>query len=129
MEEILVKVLRARRVYDSGSATFSLSPERFYLVGDGHPKDETEGIWLAVMQGEPLAHKSYNHIAFAVDDAELDPAESIVRSLGLEVKPPRPRVEGEGRSLYFYDHDNHMFELHSGTLAMRLVRYQHDNRL
>jgi hypothetical protein len=32
-------------------------------------------------------------------------------------------VEGEGQSLYFYDFDNHLFELHTGTLAQRLARY------
>ena len=35
----------------------------------------------------------------------------------------RSRVPGEGHSIYFYDHDNHMFELHSGTLPERLERY------
>jgi hypothetical protein len=34
-----------------------------------------------------------------------------------------PRVEGEGRSLHFYD-DNHLFELHTGTLEERLERYR-----
>ena len=46
-----------------------------------------------------------------------------LRALGAEVKPPRPMVEGEGQSLYFYDFDNHLFELHTGTLAQRLARY------
>jgi hypothetical protein len=32
-------------------------------------------------------------------------------------------VAGEGHSLYFYDYDNHMFELHTGTLEERLTRY------
>jgi fosfomycin resistance protein FosX len=39
------------------------------------------------------------------------------------MRPPRGRVAGEGRSLYFYDDDNHLFELHTGTLAERLERY------
>ena len=42
----------------------------------------------------------------------------------IEIKPPRPRIEGEGLSLYFYDYDNHMFELHTGTLAERLQHYE-----
>lgn len=46
-----------------------------------------------------------------------------LRKLGVEIKPPRPRVEGEGQSLYFYDFDKHLFELHTGTLAQRLQRY------
>ena len=58
------------------------------------------GQWIAVMEGAALSERSYNH-----------------------VKPTRPRVEGEGRSLYFYDFDNHLFELHTGTLEERLKRY------
>ncbi|HTD28660.1 MAG TPA: hypothetical protein VK660_04665 [Xanthomonadaceae bacterium] len=46
-----------------------------------------------------------------------------LQALGVEVKPPRPRVESEGQSLYFYDFDNHLFELHTGTLEQRLDRY------
>lgn len=46
--------------------------------------------------------------------------------LEVEIKPPRTRVEGEGRSLYFYDFDNHLFELHTGTLLERLSRYSLD---
>lgn len=38
-------------------------------------------------------------------------------------------MEGEGRSLYFYDYDNHLFELHTGTLTERLKRYKNKKRL
>ena len=41
----------------------------------------------------------------------------------FEIRRPRERVPGEGRSVYFYDSDNHLFELHTGTLAERLERY------
>ncbi len=128
MEAVLVRVLRAKRIYSSGKEKFSLSEERFYLVGDGNPQDEFDGVWLAVMKGDALSQRSYNHIAFAVDDAELVNAGRAVEALGLEVLPSRPRVEGEGKSLYFYDHDNHLFELHSGTLRRRLVRYRPKNQ-
>ena len=30
----------------------------------------------------------------------------------------------EGQSLYFYDCDNHLFELHSGTLDESLAAYK-----
>ena len=50
-------------------------------------------------------------------------AEQAIRDLGLEVLSPRSRVEGEGQSIYFYDDDNHLLELHSGTLEQRLDRY------
>ena len=124
MEEVLVKVLRARRVYDSGTDTFSVSEERFFMVGEANPYDELDGVWMAVMKGYPLDQRSYNHIAFSVDETELVTAGHAVMTLGLEIKPSRTRVEGEGQSLYFYDHDNHLFELHRGSLRTRLNRYQ-----
>jgi hypothetical protein len=46
-----------------------------------------------------------------------------IKTLGLEVREGRSRVDGEGHSIYFYDHDNHTFELQSGTLDERLKRY------
>jgi hypothetical protein len=46
-----------------------------------------------------------------------------IRALGLEVREGRLRGGGEGRSICFYGPDNHLFELHSGTLEERLARY------
>jgi len=43
--------------------------------------------------------------------------------MGLQLREGRPRVEGEGRSIYFYDHDNHLFELHTATLDDRLQTF------
>jgi catechol 2,3-dioxygenase-like lactoylglutathione lyase family enzyme len=114
MEILLSSVLGARKVYDSGEATFSLSKERFFVVA---------GLWIAVMEGEELPSRSYNHVAFKIDEADYDATLARVRSCGLEAREGRPRVEGEGRSIYFYDHDNHLFELHTGTLDERLERY------
>ena len=116
MEEILVSVLGARKVYDSGDATFSLSPERFFLVG---PSD----LWIATMEGEPLQARTYNHVAFQIAEADFDSYRERIVALGLDLRESRPRVAGEGRSLYFHDHDNHLFELHTGTLSERLARY------
>ncbi|MEZ0471230.1 FosX/FosE/FosI family fosfomycin resistance thiol transferase [Luteimonas salinilitoris] len=33
------------------------------------------------------------------------------------------RIRGEGLSLYFHDFENHLFELHTGTLEQRLAAY------
>jgi catechol 2,3-dioxygenase-like lactoylglutathione lyase family enzyme len=118
MEEILTTVFAARKIYDSGDATFSRSKERFFLLGEG-----TEPIWVAIMEGEPLATRTYNHIAFRIDDADYEAYLERVRRLGLQILDGRPRVAGEGQSIYFYDDDNHLFELHTGTLAERLKRY------
>jgi catechol 2,3-dioxygenase-like lactoylglutathione lyase family enzyme len=118
MEEILTTVFDARKVYDSGAATFSLSKERFFLIGE----DEAQ-VWIAIMEGEPLPARTYNHVAFKIADDEYEDYLQRIRGLDLEVREGRSRVSGEGQSIYFYDDDNHMFELHSGTLEERLKRY------
>jgi catechol 2,3-dioxygenase-like lactoylglutathione lyase family enzyme len=118
MEEILTRVFDARKVYDSGAETFSVSKERFFLIGDG-----AEPIWVAIMEGEPLPARTYNHVAFKIDDRDYEDYLQRIRALGLEMREGRSRVAGEGQSIYFYDVDNHMFELHTGTLDERLKRY------
>ena len=118
MEKILITVLAARKVYDSGNETFSVSRERFFLVGE-----EPAIIWIAAMEGESLPTRTYNHVAFKISDAEYPACLERVRALGLDVREGRSRVEGEGRSIYFHDDDNHLFELHTGTLEERLRRY------
>ena len=114
MATFLCGGLGAREVYDSAGRNYSLSREKFFLLG---------GVWLAAMEGTPPAERSYQHIAFRVNEAELPQYQARLAALGVEVRPPRPRVEGEGQSLYFHDFDNHLFELHTGTLEQRLARY------
>lgn len=114
MEELLTTILDATKIYDSGERTFSLSKERFFDIG---------GVWVVIMQGEPLAGKTYNHVAFKIAREDYDERLQRIQSLGLQVKEGRSRVDGEGHSIYFYDHDNHLFELHSGTREERLKRY------
>jgi catechol 2,3-dioxygenase-like lactoylglutathione lyase family enzyme len=114
MAHLMCEGLGGREVYDSQSKNFSLSHEKFFLVGV---------TWIAAMQGDAPVQKSYSHLAFKVSEEALPILEQRLRKLGVEIKPPRPRVEGEGQSLYFYDYDKHLFELHTGTLAQRLQRY------
>jgi catechol 2,3-dioxygenase-like lactoylglutathione lyase family enzyme len=116
METILTTVLGARKVYDSGDETFSLSEERFFVVGD-------ENLWIATMKGDALPTRTYNHVAFRIENEDFDDYRERIESLDLDLRESRPRVEGEGRSLYFHDRDNHLFELHTGTLTERLARY------
>ena len=115
MSAILEQVLDGREVYASGDDTFSLSREKFFVVG---------GQWIAIMEGESLASRTYNHIAFKIPASAIDTYRARIETLGLEFRQSRPRVEGEGHSVYFYDHDNHLFELHTGTLEERLERYR-----
>ncbi len=75
------------------------------------------------MEGQPL-ERSYNHIAFHVEEENLMLLESKIKALGLETVPSRPREPQEGQSIYFYDHDNHLFELHTGDLATRINYYK-----
>ncbi len=112
--KLLCDGLGAEEVYHSGDKTFSFAREKFFVLG---------GVWLAAMEGTPPTERSYRHVAFKVDEAELPLFEARLRALGIEVKPPRPRVEGEGLSLYFYDFDNHLFELHTGTIEQRIELY------
>jgi fosfomycin resistance protein FosX len=115
MTRIIVGVLGGREVYASGANQHSLSPEKFFDVS---------GLWVAIMQGDPLPTRTYNHVAFKVSSEQLAKAELAIEALGLDLRESRPRVSGEGQSLYFHDYDNHLFELHTGTLEERLVAYK-----
>ncbi|HZH51071.1 MAG TPA: FosX/FosE/FosI family fosfomycin resistance hydrolase [Microvirga sp.] len=115
MTAIIEQVLDGREIYSSGEDTFSLSREKFFLVA---------GHWIAVMEGESLPTRTYNHVAFKIAPDMVDEYRRRIDALGLELRETRPRVVGEGRSLYFYDDDNHLFELHTGTLEERLERYR-----
>jgi fosfomycin resistance protein FosX len=111
---LLAWVLGAEEVYSSGEEHRSISPEKFFKVG---------GAWLVVMRGEPSTGRTYEHLAFRVAELDLDACLARIRELGLEVREDRPRITGEGRSVYFYDYDGHLFELHAGTLEERLEAY------
>ena len=114
MGEFLRRIFDAEEVYDSKEKNYSLSYEKFFIIG---------GAWIVVMEGEPLPERSYNHVAFKVSELEFDDYVSRVKQLGVDIKPGRDRVSGEAQSIYFYDYDNHLFELHTGTLDDRLLHY------
>ncbi|EAD8117227.1 TPA: FosX/FosE/FosI family fosfomycin resistance thiol transferase [Listeria monocytogenes] len=110
----LQNIFNAEEIYSSGDKTFSLSKEKFFLIA---------GLWICIMEGDSLQERTYNHIAIQIQSEEVDEYTERIKALGVEMKPERPRVQGEGRSIYFYDFDNHLFELHAGTLEERLKRY------
>jgi fosfomycin resistance protein FosX len=103
----------AQETYSSEKKNFSISNEKFLLIGE---------LWIALMEG-PSLEPSYNHIAFHIEEADLPYFHSKIQSLGLKMGPNRPRMPEEGQSIYFYDYDNHLFELHTGDLATRLNYY------
>jgi fosfomycin resistance protein FosX len=108
-------VFDAKEVYSNDEKRFSHSKEKFFLIN---------GLWFAIMEGASLSEKTYNHIAFKVAGKDFIKYSERVTALGLEVLNDRSRINGEGKSLYFYDHDNHLFELHTGTLEQRLESYK-----
>jgi fosfomycin resistance protein FosX len=118
MSNLLEFVFGAKEVYFSSEATFSISKEKFFIINN---------LWIAIMEGTPLPEKTYNHIAFKIQEKDLDEYLEKVKAIGLEVREARSRVPGEGQSLYFYDYDNHLFELHTGTLDQRLESYLRAN--
>jgi hypothetical protein len=107
-------IFDAEEIYSSGDATFSLGREKFFMIGH---------CWIAVMEGDTLSERTYDHVAFKIRDDEFEMYEARIHTLNLDCRPLRPRVDGEGSSLYFYDFDNHLFELHTGLLSERLARY------
>lgn len=109
------QVFDAEEIYSSGRLIHSLSEEKYFLIGN---------LWVVIMEGKPLVERSYNHLAFRIDEDEFERYSARIQTLGLDIRPPRPRVEGEGKSLYFYDYDNHLFELHTGSLKERLDAYK-----
>ncbi|PIE55846.1 MAG: FosX/FosE/FosI family fosfomycin resistance thiol transferase [Desulfobulbus propionicus] len=114
MAMFLCEGLGAKEVYDSNTNFFSVSREKFFLLGS---------IWIAAMEGDSPHERTYSHLALKINDTDLNKYKEQLKAIGVEIKPPRCRVEGEGQSLYFYDFDNHLFELHTGTLEQRLERY------
>lgn len=112
--DFLKTILDAKEVYASGEKQFSLAAEKFFLVNN---------VWICIMEGEPLKERTYNHIAFQIPESDFDSYVNRIEAFGLDMRPERPRITGEGRSIYFYDDDNHLFELHTGTLDARLKAY------
>jgi fosfomycin resistance protein FosX len=115
MTHFLATIFHAQEIYSSGSRAFSISQEKFFLI---------DRIWIVIMEGDSLQDRTYNHVAFKIADRDFEEYLTRIELAGVEVREGRSRVEGEGRSLYFYDYDRHLFELHTGTLARRLKRYQ-----
>ncbi|MCL2377404.1 MAG: VOC family protein [Defluviitaleaceae bacterium] len=102
------KIFGAKEVYSSSTI-------KYFLIND---------LWIALNIGEPLLERTYNHIAFQVQEDEIDSYITCIKEVGAEIRPDRPnRKAGEGRSVYFYDFDGHLFELHTGTLSERLAHY------
>ncbi len=111
---LLEKVFDAIEIYSSEEKTFSLYKEKYLLIND---------IWICLMQGDDATYRTYNHIAFKIPSDEIDEYKKRINDMGAEIISGRPRIKGEGQSLYFYDYDNPLFQLHTGSLDERLSAY------
>jgi len=113
--ELFKKIFNAEEVYYSGEKKHSLFRERFFIIG---------GQWIAVMEDINTINRTYHHVAFKISDSDVDSYLVKIKALDLELKQPRERVPCEGYSIYFYDYDNNLFELHTETLERRLASYR-----
>jgi hypothetical protein len=84
---------------------------------DGH--DETfvklGDTWFALVQGDVERSRTGDHIAFKVSKETLDTTAQKLEALQLEHIRARSNT-----SLYFFDYDNHVFELDTTTLDAHL---------
>ena len=91
---------------------------------------DLNGIWLALNEEKDLPRneisKSYTHIAFSIDETELDKMYNKLVSLNVNILSGRPRHEKDNKSIYFTDLDGHKFEFHTGTLQERLNYYKEE---
>ncbi len=112
--QLFKELFNAKEVYYSDETPHSLFKERFFIIGNQ---------WIAVMEDTNILNRTYHHIAFKITEFDVDSYLDKIKTLNLEVKPQRKRVDGEGYSIYFYDYDNNLFELHTETLEKRLASY------
>ncbi len=92
---------------------------------------ELAGLWLALNVQDSIPRqelrRSYTHIAFAADEADISEMKHRLQRFGVPLLPDRSRTAGEGLSLYFTDPDGHLLEVHCGSLETRLSLYrQHE---
>jgi catechol 2,3-dioxygenase-like lactoylglutathione lyase family enzyme len=114
--DLFVGVLGAHPEYVSERREYSKYPETFLRLGD---------LWLVVMQDDGARDKArtYDHIALSVPSEKMEELNHRLSEADVEVVTSRPRIDQEASSIYFYDYDDHLFELHSGRIDQRLKYY------
>jgi catechol 2,3-dioxygenase-like lactoylglutathione lyase family enzyme len=85
---------------------------------DGH--DETfvqlGGTWFVLVKADVQRSRTGDHIAFSVSKSELLACAEKLKQMGQEFLFARSDT-----ALYFYDYDNHIFELDTADLRKDLT--------